>query len=61
MTESEIEQLRISVATLRGWKHKGPRFGAGLAGGNWKTIENLIFDTLCVKDIDTTIYDLDAN
>ena len=28
MTESEIEQLRISVATLRGWKHKGPRFGA---------------------------------
>jgi O-acetyl-ADP-ribose deacetylase (regulator of RNase III) len=36
----------------------GPRFGAGLAGGDWSTIEKIIYDKLCVRDIKVTIYDL---
>jgi O-acetyl-ADP-ribose deacetylase (regulator of RNase III) len=32
-----------------------PRFGAGLAGGNWEKIEQLIKETITV---DVTIYDL---
>lgn len=35
-----------------------PRFGAGLAGGNWKKIEQLIEQTLCSNDINTYVYDL---
>jgi len=36
----------------------GPRFGAGLAKGDWNTIEQLIIENLCKKDIDVYIYDL---
>ncbi|MFA5312792.1 MAG: hypothetical protein WC375_05635 [Methanomassiliicoccales archaeon] len=35
-----------------------PRFGAGLAGGEWTTIEKIIEETLCKNDISITIYDL---
>lgn len=34
-----------------------PRFGAGLAGGDWDKIEGLIIDNLCSKDIEVTVYD----
>ena len=36
----------------------GPRFGAGLAGGNWEAIEMLIDKQLCQRGIEVTIYDL---
>lgn len=36
----------------------GPRFGAGLAGGDWSFIEKLIHDHLCLRHIPVTIYDL---
>lgn len=32
-----------------------PRFGAGLAGGNWNDIEKILHETM---DVDVTIYDL---
>lgn len=34
-----------------------PRFGAGLAGGKWEIIEELINDNLCKNGIEVTIYD----
>jgi len=34
-----------------------PRFGAGLAGGDWNKIEELIVDRLIHKGIGVTIYD----
>lgn len=34
-----------------------PRFGAGLAGGDWNVIESLINDELCKKGIEVFIYD----
>lgn len=36
-----------------------PRFGAGLAKGDWNRIEQLIIENLCEKDIDVYIYDLE--
>lgn len=36
-----------------------PRFGAGLAGGHWPTIEALIFEHWVDAGIDVTIYDLE--
>ena len=35
-----------------------PRFGAGLAGGDWVKIESLIKECLINKSINVTIYDL---
>jgi len=35
-----------------------PRFGAGLAGGHWKTIEGLIEETLIKAGVEVYIYDL---
>jgi O-acetyl-ADP-ribose deacetylase (regulator of RNase III) len=37
-----------------------PRFGAGLAGGNWDMIEGIIQEELCDKGVEVTIYDLAA-
>lgn len=37
----------------------GPRFGAGLAGGEWGVIEKLINDELINQGVDVTIYDLE--
>ena len=34
-----------------------PRFGAGLAGGDWKIIEQLVINELVDKGIKVTIYD----
>jgi len=36
----------------------GPRFGSGLAGGDWSEIEKLIVKNLCDKDIEVYIFDL---
>lgn len=35
-----------------------PRFGAGLAGGDWSVIEDIIKQEICLHDIPVTIYDL---
>lgn len=34
-----------------------PRFGAGLAGGDWRVIEKIIQETLVAAGLDVTIYD----
>lgn len=39
----------------------GPRFGAGLGGGKWSIIENLIEEEICTYDIPVYIYDLPAS
>jgi len=35
-----------------------PRIGAGLAGGDWNTIERIIEETLCHRSVEVTVYDL---
>jgi O-acetyl-ADP-ribose deacetylase (regulator of RNase III) len=35
-----------------------PRIGAGLAGGDWATIAQIIQDELCAHDVNVTVYDL---
>jgi O-acetyl-ADP-ribose deacetylase (regulator of RNase III) len=35
-----------------------PRFGAGLAGGDWKIIEQMIEDIFCKNGIQVYVYDL---
>lgn len=37
-----------------------PRFGAGLAGGDWDRIEEIINHTLIEKDIPVTVYDFEG-
>lgn len=44
-------------ALSRGATIHAPRFGAGLAGGNWKLIEHYIKKHICSRDIPVTIYD----
>lgn len=36
----------------------GPKFGSGIAGGDWNHIEEIINDTLIANDIPVTIYTL---
>ena len=36
----------------------GPKFGAGIAGGDWNIIEQLIIKNLINDDIPVTIYTL---
>jgi len=33
-----------------------PKFGAGLAGGSWSRIEELIIEKVCSRDINVTVY-----
>ncbi len=35
-----------------------PRIGAGLAGGNWETIEEIIKETVVAQGLEVTVYDL---
>jgi O-acetyl-ADP-ribose deacetylase (regulator of RNase III) len=35
-----------------------PRIGAGLAGGNWESISQLIREEICARGIPVTVYDL---
>lgn len=36
-----------------------PRIGAGLAGGDWETIEKIIVEELCMRQVPVTVYDLE--
>lgn len=46
-------------AKLNSAEIHAPRFGAGLAGGDWEEIEKLIVEKLSVNDVGVTIYDYD--
>jgi hypothetical protein len=37
-----------------------PRFGAGLAGGDWNMIEQIIKEELVAKSLSVTVYDYDG-
>ena len=50
---------------MENWSDKGnysihmPRIGCGLAGGDWKTIEEIIYRTfIYIADVDVYVYDL---
>lgn len=48
------------LALKTGSSVHAPRFGAGLAGGEWNRIEPMIVDKLIRRGINVTIYDLPA-
>ena len=52
-----LEQV-TQVAIKTGLPVVGPRFGAGIGGGQWVIIEDIINDTLIAHDIPVTIYTL---
>lgn len=37
-----------------------PRIGCGLAGGDWDTVKEIVYEELIDKGIDVTVYDLKA-
>ena len=45
-------------ATQHGASVHMPRIGAGLAGGDWNTISEIVHDELTAKGIPVTVYDL---
>ncbi len=46
------------LASVEGSSVHGPRFGAGLAGGDWNKIEKLIIEKIIKRGVNVTIYDL---
>ena len=52
-----LEQVAF-IARKTGLPVVGPKFGAGIAGGDWKHIEEIINDTLIANDVPVTIYTL---
>lgn len=52
-----LMKLRDCAVSQRATVHM-PRIGAGLAGGDWTTIEGLIDAALLVNNIDVVVYDL---
>lgn len=46
----------FATATARGWSVHAPRFGAGLAGGDWGAIAALV--EALQGDVPVTVYDL---
>lgn len=55
--KAALRRVRQKAIQLKASVH-APRFGAGLAGGNWHRIEQLIDQQLTSHNIDVTIYDL---
>jgi len=53
-----LSKLR-DIAILEKASIHGPKFGSGLAGGDWSIIEKIIEEELCQKNIEVTIYVLD--
>lgn len=49
---------KVSNFEAKKFSIHAPRIGAGLGGGDWKTIESLLIKNLVIKDIPVTIYDL---
>jgi len=55
-----LDLVRISVLKIKttGITVHCPRFGSGLAGGEWEKIEQLLIDRLAAHDVQVTVYDL---
>lgn len=53
-----MQQVADYIECSPGLTIHAPRFGAGLAGGKWETIEHLILELWTDRGIDVTIYDL---
>ncbi len=54
--ETALNKVAAKAKELNASVH-APRFGAGLAGGDWNKIEPLIIDNLCLENIEVTVYD----
>lgn len=52
-----LEKLTL-IAQRSGLPVVGPKFGSGIAGGDWDVIEEMIEDTLIAHDIHVTIFSL---
>ncbi|MGA9998110.1 MAG: macro domain-containing protein [Pyrinomonadaceae bacterium] len=52
-----LARVRQHAMTLKASVHM-PRIGAGLAGGDWREIEQIICDELAAHDLAVTVYDL---
>ena len=56
--------IRRGLAQVAGWclEHGAsvqmPRIGAGLAGGNWDTIEQIVVEELVMKGVDVSVFTL---
>lgn len=48
------------LAWSKGASIHAPKFGAGLAGGDWSIIEQMIQEELVDKGLDVTIYEFDG-
>ncbi|MFA7219190.1 MAG: hypothetical protein WC119_01625 [Synergistaceae bacterium] len=57
-----IEKCLTKVADLAekyGASIHAPKFGSGLAGGEWKIIEGMLQELVCSRDIPITVYEYD--
>jgi len=48
------------IARIKGASIHCPKFGAGLAGGDWRVIEQLIREELVDEGLDVTVYEFDG-
>ncbi len=55
-----LEKLAREAIKRKASVH-GPRFGAGLSGGDWRVIEPMIEQLLCSRGVPVTIYDFEAS
>jgi O-acetyl-ADP-ribose deacetylase (regulator of RNase III) len=55
--EVALAKLALEAKRLKASIHM-PRIGCGLAGGTWDKIEPIIHRTLCMNEIEVTVYDL---
>lgn len=55
--EEGLIRLREVMGTSK-WSFHAPRFGSGLAGGDWDKIEEILKRVFADTDISITIYDL---
>jgi hypothetical protein len=58
MLHDEEEGYRANPGYQGPFSVHCPRLGAGLAGGDWATIESLLLQELVAYDISVTVYDL---
>ena len=55
-----MHEVAQTAQNLRATIH-APRFGAGLAGGDWKTIEAMILEVWVERGIDVFVYDYELD
>lgn len=56
--QTGLESVALFCQQRRAAVH-APKFGAGLAGGDWARIEALVMDTLVAEGIPVTIYEIE--